>query len=292
MKSAVAKGLLTVAAYLPLSLSQAIGVGLGHLAWKLHEKSRHISLTNLRVCFPEQPEGWREEVGRKSLIAMSQAMLEAPSLWRLNKDELNGLVLNPEALEPVLNAYEAGEGLVLASPHLGSWEFVGLITGQRMKMTSLFRPPRMEELGEFIRQGRQNSGATLVPTDSSGVKALTRALKNGEATGILPDQEPPQGAGVFADFFGQPAYTMPLILKLAKKRRIPIFFLYAERRKKGFHLHVTEGSDALYQDRIEDACATMNAQIEQLVRQHPEQYNWNYKRFRHQPDGTDLYRRS
>lgn len=292
MKVFIAKNLLRLAGHLSLGANQRLGGLLGSLAWKLDKKSQHVSLTNLQLCFPEKDEAWHRAIGRESLAAMAQAMLESPRLWKLSLSELDKRLLNPESMEPILESYKKGEGVIVASPHLGSWEFVGLITGRHMKMTSLFRPPRMEELSDLILEGRENSGATLVPTDSSGVKALTRALRNGEATGILPDQEPPQGAGVFADFFGHTAYTMPLILKLAKKRRIPIYFVYAERRKGGFHLHVEQGKESLYEGSAEEACTVMNGQIENLIRNCPQQYNWNYKRFRHHPEQQNRYKKN
>lgn len=280
---------MRVASHLPLSTNHTLGKLLGSLAWRLDKKSRHVSLTNLRLCFPEQNGDWHNEIGKQSLIAMVQAMFETPFLWQQNLTQLNKLVLNPESLASLVENYEEGNGLIIASPHLGSWELVGAVCASHMKMTTLFRPPRMEELGDLMRSGRESRGATLVPTDSSGVKALTRALKAGEATGILPDQEPGEGNGLFAEFFSQPAYTMPLMLKLAKKRRIPIYFVFAERRESGFFFHINKGKEELYDLAIEESCTVMNGQIEDLIRIRPQQYNWNYKRFRRHPDGINRY---
>ena len=68
---------------------------------------------------------------------------------------------------------------------------------------------------------------------------LTRALRRGEAIGILPDQDAGSGLGIFVPFFGEPANSMTLLSRLAAHTRAPVFIAYAERlpRSRGFHLH-------------------------------------------------------
>lgn len=291
MKGTLTRTLYTLAGYLPLPVTHWIGYAMGRLVWALDEKSRRYTLKNLELCFPELTDAERLSLGKASLVAMAHSMFEAPRLWRMSKHKLNTLVENPEWLDELGAAYSEGNGLIIAAPHLGSWEFLGQISGQHMKMTSLFRPPRMEELTDLIITGRAKAGASLVPTDASGVKALTRALKEGQATGILPDQEPSEGNGVFADFFGHTAYTMPLLVKLARKRRVPIFFVAAERKThpKGYYFHVKKGGEELYDLPVEEACTAMNSAIETLIRRCPAQYNWAYRRFRRHPEGINRY---
>ncbi len=276
----------------PLRFNHWLGRMLGRVAWVTNAREKHNALTNLALCFPAESDRWRERVARESLMQMGAALLEAPHLWQLDARRISALLDNPEALEDALNVYREDQGLVLAVPHLGSWEFVGQLFGAHTQITSLFRPPRIERITEWIRQARQNTGATLVPTSASGVRALARALAKGGCSGILPDQEPEAGNGVFAPFFGIPAYTMTLLPRLVAKRGIPVLFLFAERLDNGkFRLHAKWRDPALYDADIETACAAMNRQIEALVRRCPEQYNWAYKRFKRQPNGEQRYSR-
>jgi KDO2-lipid IV(A) lauroyltransferase len=222
---------------------------------------------------------------------MLAALVEAPRLWNLSKTSLNDHLENPAALEEILTQYQQNNGLVIAAPHLGSWEYIGLLFAAHTQMTNLYRPPRMAGLDHFIKQGRKNSGAQLVPTDGSGVRSLSKALAKGECIGILPDQEPERGSGEYADFFGHPAYTMYLLPRLVRKRKTPVAFIYAERRARGrYRLHYEWADDNFYSTDIKTACMSMNRHIENLARQHPEQYNWAYKRFRTQADDTQVYR--
>ncbi|HGG59667.1 MAG TPA: lipid A biosynthesis acyltransferase [Gammaproteobacteria bacterium] len=274
----------------PLRLNLRLGRWLGALAWRLNVREKRTALTNLALCFPDQPEHWRRAIARESLAQMGAALLEAPRLWRLDAEDIRARLDNLQVLEETLKVYEKNQGLVLAVPHLGSWEFVGQLFGAHTRITSLFRPPRITSITDWVRKARQNTGATLVPTSPAGVRALAKTLAKGDCSGILPDQEPEAGNGVFVPFFGVPAYTMRLLPRLVAKRKIPVLFLFAERLKSGkYHLHAQWADPALYDDNIETACAAMNRRIESLTRICPEQYNWAYKRFKSQPDGRQIY---
>ncbi len=282
--------LLRLFSQTPLPFNQAIGRGLGQLAWHFDKRHPQIAQTNLKLCFPDHAPEWIDKTAKGSVLEMFTALLEAPHLWQLSRKALNNRLENPEVLEEILVRYQRGDGLVIAAPHLGSWEFIGLLFAAHTQMTNLYRPPRMKGLSDFIKRGRKNSGAQLVPTDSSGIRALSKALSKGECTGILPDQEPEAGSGEFADFFGQPAYTMYLLPRLVRKRKTPVAFIYAERRDNHrFRLHYEWAGTDIYSTDVKIACRSINRHIEHLVKQNPEQYNWTYKRFRTQADDTQIY---
>ncbi len=123
----------------------------------------------------------------------------------------------------------------------------------------------------------------------AGVSKLIRALKAGELVGILPDQVPADGSGVFAPFFDHPAYTMTLACKLAQRPGVRVFCGYAKRlpTSTGFRAVIRELD--LRRETLDESITAMNQAIEELVRECPEQYQWEYKRFRRQPDNTEFY---
>ena len=102
----------------------------------------------------------------------------------------------------------------------------------------------MTEMDELVRTARQRNGAVLMPTDSSGVRALYRELAAGRTVGILPDQDPGRGAGVFAPFFGHPANTMVLVSRLAARSGATLLYCVPERIPGGYHLHYTAAPEA------------------------------------------------
>lgn len=166
--------------------------------------------------------------------------------------------------------------MVLLGPHLGAWEMVGLFVSSRAAMTTLYRPPRVRQLEGVYRHARARFGAQLVPAGAAGVRALLRTLRRGELVGVLPDQDPGVGSGVFAPFFGVAANTCTLAVRLlASTGAVPIL-AWAERleRGRGYHLHFVEPDHALRGD-TESATRSLNLELERLIRSRPQQYLWS-----------------
>jgi len=178
-------------------------------------------------------------------------------------------------------------GTIICTPHLGDWELIGLYCSTLGPITSLYRPQRRSESNKLILQGRQRLGATLVPTDLNGVRALYRALAKGEMIGVLPDQNPGKGKGVFVPLFGISTNTMVLLPRLAHKYKPVVLYSYAERLPwgRGYHLHFVPASEDLASADLHTAATSLNQGLEQEIRKIPEQYMWLYKRFKKRPDG-------
>lgn len=283
--------LLRLLARTPLRFNQQLGMLLGKFFWQFNLREKQNSLVNIKLCFPEKSLEWQKKTAYQAFVQMAATMLESPRIWQLNQQQITALIANPEVVEEILSVYNKGQGLMLAAPHLGNWEVIGQLFGAPTTMTTLYRPPENEKLSDWIKHAREIAGAELVPTNASGVKKLAKSLAQGNCSGILPDQEPETGSGSFIPFFGQPAYTMHLLPRLVRKRKIPVAFIFAERIKNGqYKLHTEWQREEIYDPSVEVACASMNQQIESIIRHCPSQYNWAYKRFKTQPDRTDLYK--
>ncbi len=291
MREQLARSILALLGITPLAFNRWLGKKIGNLAWKKSSKGKHIALTNLKLCFPEKDIQWHTSVAKKSFQNMAITLAEAPRLWKMNREEILGLCTNYEAFEPVTNDFNRGQGIIIATPHMGSWEYGCLLFACIHPLTNLYRPPRMASLEKIITRGRTNTGAKLVPTNTSGIKALVKALKNGGAIGMLPDQEATRDKGVFAPLFAVPAYTMTLLPKLASRRSSPVYFFFIERLEgnQGYRIHHRKAGQEIYSKDPEKACIAMNKDVEAIIRLMPEQYNWHYKRFDITPDGKQLY---
>lgn len=287
MRATLIKLLLRLFARLPLRMAHAVGAIIGTWFVFMPNKLRTITRTNVALCFPAMGEQERTRLLHRSLIETGKTLTETGALWLWPKDKMLALVSQVSGEHLVKEALAQGKGVILATPHLGSWEAVGLYCSAHYPITSLYRPPRMSELDNMMRAARQRLGATLVPTDAGGIRALYRALAQGKVVGILPDQEPGAGTGIFAPLFGVPAYTMVLVARLALKTKAPVIFTYAERLplSSGYHLHFLRAPPALHEGSVEDATCAVNAMIEECVRTLPDQYQWSYKRFRSRPAG-------
>ncbi|HES77154.1 MAG TPA: lipid A biosynthesis acyltransferase [bacterium] len=284
--------LFTLAGWLSLPATHALGTLIGLVAAAFPNRMRQVTRRNLELCFPQHSVAERKRLERQSLIETGKTLCEAPIFWRKPRQTVLDLVRESPGIAAVQQAHSEGRGIVLLTPHFGAWELGGLYCSSQWPMTILYKPPKQAALDDPIREGRARFGAAVVPTDASGVRALLRGLKNAEAVGILPDQEPTEGEGVFAPFLGHLALTMTLPMRLVARtrgeRQARVFLTITERlpRARGFRQHFMPVEDAIYSDDMQLATAALNRGVEACLRVAPEQYQWSYKRFRRRPEGS------
>ena len=190
-------------------------------------------------------------------------------------------------------ALQHRQGVLLLTPHMGCFEVAAQAYAERFghqgadakPITVLFRPPRDPQLLPLLEAARQRPGLLTAPTTLRGVRQLALALKAGQAVGLLPDQVPPEGLGVWAPFFGQPAYTMTLSARLAQVSGIQVLLVWGERLPwgRGYVVHVQTWQEVMggpMDLRVEEAAAQVNQAMERIVSQKPEQYLWAYARYK------------
>jgi KDO2-lipid IV(A) lauroyltransferase len=202
--------------------------------------------------------------------------------------------------ERIEQALAAGRGLVLLTPHLGAFEVIAQAYaerfGARWPMTALYRPAKKAWLRELEETARARPGLLTAPASLAGVRQMIRALRSGQTVGLLPDQVPPDGMGVWAPFFGQDAYTMTLAARLSLQTGAPVLLMIGERlpRAAGWRIRVFAPPEALptladcggdEQAHQTECAAVTNRAMEFLIRQCPAQYLWGYHRYK-APRGT------
>jgi KDO2-lipid IV(A) lauroyltransferase len=273
----------------PLSVAHFFGRMLGSLFNHTKNDLRKISRMNVHLCFPDWSRQQEDALVREALKHVGMSMMESGALWLWSTERILKLVKNVTGKKLLDSAMARGKGVVLMIPHIGSWEMVGLYISQHYQMTSLYRPPRLVAMGDLVRAGREKMGATLVPTDAHGVRTLRKALSNGELVGILPDQDPGQGAGVFAPFFDVQANTATLLSRLAIKSGAEVLLSYAERLPggQGYHIHILPSPDCVKDEDAVTAASCINKVVEECALALPEQYLWAYRRFKTRPEGEE-----
>ena len=286
MQQRLLKMLFRLFAAMPLPVAHALGAFLGWFFLVIPNKRRRTAKINIDLCFPEMSRGARQRLLQRNMAEMGKSVTEIGALWTRGEKKLRRLIRRISGEDILTAAVHRGKGVILAIPHLGCWEIIGLWGSLKYPMTSLYRIPPMTQMGKLMRNARERFGARLESADSRGIRALYKALERGELVAILPDQVPSARSGrVFAPFFGIPASTMVLLSRLAIKTDAAVVFACAERlsRGRGYHLHFLAAPADINHDDIESSATAVNAMVEKCVRATPEQYQWVYKRFRNRP---------
>ena len=270
----------------PLRLNHALGSSLGAFAMRrLMPREWRVARINIDLCWPKLDAASRAQMLKESMRETGKAMSEPLRLWRLSIEKRRSLAVASPGRDTIDAICNAPGGAIILSPHLGSWEYLGLYIVSRKRMVVMYKPGKYSALDEFIVSGRKGGGLEL---DRRGVATMRKALADGAIVAILPDQEPKGGTGTFAPFFGIPAWTMNLVAALARREPAPVYACFAQRlaRAEGYRLHADPVGDEIRSDDSVVSATALNAAVERCVRQCPAQYLWSYKRFRVRPDGS------
>jgi Kdo2-lipid IVA lauroyltransferase/acyltransferase len=242
-----------------LGFLHALGALLGWAAFVLSGSYRRRLRSNAAIGGASAAQ-WRASVAHAGRMVG-----ELPRLWLRPREQALSPAAQWQGAERLDRALDAGRGLLLLTPHLGAFEVIAQAYaerfGARQPMVALYRPARQ------------------------------RWLRRGQTIGLLPDQVPPDGMGVWAPFFGQRAYTMTLAAKLSLQTGAPMLLMLGERlpRAQGWCIHVFDMPEALPDAKAfngdeaahqTECAAVMNRAMEFVIRQCPEQYLWGYNRFK------------
>ena len=271
--------LLRQLAKLPLSWIHAVGGALGWVVYFLSGEYAARLRANLLQSGLWKDEKDYQRILRRNIVESGKAGTELIPVWFRPVAPAVQLVVRAGPIALLEAAEQRERGVIYLTPHLGCFDAAALWVAQRRPITVLYRPPKIKMLQPLIEAGRGRGRVQLAPANLGGVRLLLKALRRGDAVGILPDQVPGGGEGVWADFFGRPAYTMTLAGKLAQATGATILLTAAIRLPDGagYAIHFSEfvGNPA-----GEDGGRALNAAIERTIELEPSQYLWSYNRYK------------
>ncbi|RYF59932.1 MAG: lysophospholipid acyltransferase family protein [Comamonadaceae bacterium] len=266
--------LLRLLARLPLSVLHTLGKLCGLIIYMLPGRYRDRLRANAAQAGYTDPAFLRRAAGHTGAL-----ILETPRVWLNEPASVAATtVADPDVLA---QARAEGRGILFLTPHLGCYEVVARTLASVKPLTVMFREPRQKALREVVEQARNNSIMRAVPATQKGVREFVRALRRGEAVGMLPDQVPGQGEGVWAPFFGRSAYTVTLPGRLAQQTGAIVLMVAGERLPagRGWRMHVVRVPEPLPVEP-EAQAALFNTAMAALIARFPEQYLWSYNRYK------------
>jgi KDO2-lipid IV(A) lauroyltransferase len=265
-----------------LRLLHAWGGALGWAAYGLSPSYRHRLNDNAAAADLTGPE-------RRAAVAdAGRLVMELPRLWLRPAQQAIDDPVRWEGSELLEALLARGKGLVLLTPHMGSFEVSAQAYaerfGVRQPITVLYRPARQAWLRELEETARARPALATAPANLAGVRLMMRALKRGETVGLLPDQVPPEGMGVWVPFFGRPAYTMTLAARLVQQTGAAVAVLWTERlaHGAGYVVRAMELPVSLPESSGDDSASALaiNRSMEAVIRMKPSQYLWGYHRYK------------
>lgn len=263
---------------IPLRLNHLIGSWIGIYLYITNSHSKKVVSKNIKTCFAHLDKSRQQELIKKSLVEMGKGLSESGFIWLRSFKDNAKYIVKTIGIEHL----KSEQPIILLVPHFGCWEITGRVLSIDTPVTFLYKPLRKAEQEAFLIKNRQKQGLSMATADKKGVIKLQRAIKKQELIGILPDQDPGEEGGVLAPFFGTNARSMTLLAKLARKNQAKVLLTWALRLPKGrgYELHLKPVDILSEQGLIEQDVTLMNKVIEDLVITQPEQYLWNYKRFK------------
>jgi KDO2-lipid IV(A) lauroyltransferase len=257
----------------PLPVLHAIGSVMGWLVYLLSSSHRRHMRSNMAQA------GYSQHLSA-AIAEAGKSMFELPFIWCADPARVSRHA-TVENWALVQTELDAGRGIVFLTPHLGCFEIVAQEIALRTELMVMYRPPKKDALKPLIEGARARKNLLLAPANMSGVRMLAKFLKKGQPIGLLPDQVPQEGEGVWATFFGRDAYSMTLPAKLAQLGNATVIVTYAERLSggRGYVIHFVPFTESLDGDTASQAQA-INTAMEHLIARNPTQYYWSYNRYK------------
>ena len=285
-----ARSAIALIEVLPLAWAQKLGEILGQLVyWPLGIR-REVVVRQLAAAFPELDHGEVVHLARRSYAHLGRVLAESARIAGRGFAEVERLVESESGVDAILSAVAEGRGVVLITGHLGNWELAGAYMALRgVPIEVIVRRLNNPLVDRMATKARQRSGMAVV-RDAEAVRRVPRAFKEGHAMAFVADQGVLGLASTFVPFFGRPAKTPRGPAVFALRFGVPAFFVAMVRKPNGrYHCHVVPvpyEREAEREAETERFVAAFTGILEEWVRRYPDQYFWQHRRWRRQPEGT------
>ena len=280
--------LFDLAAAIPRSVNWKLADVVGWLWYRLDSKHRHIALRNLEIAYGDElGEQERKMICRNTFSHLARVALELPYVHKMAATDIERFVTFV-GTEHLREALQEGRGALVLTSHFGNWEMMAvafsLVHYPVHLVVRLLDNPTLDRLVNGIRS---RGGNQMIPKKGS-VRKVLRLLRQGEAIGLLIDQNVDWYDGVFVPFFKEIACTNKALSVLALRTNAPVVPAYNVRQPDGRYKVIFEPEVKLIRTGdttrdIEENTARFNRILEGYIRLHPEQWFWLHQRWKTRP---------
>jgi Kdo2-lipid IVA lauroyltransferase/acyltransferase len=266
----------------------AVGRRAGDLLRILDRRHRRVAEENVAWALPELSAEEQARVVRESFrgaLLIGVELLYARRCLTRTSVARRIRIDDEEAIRKVLGT----SGAILAGGHLGNWEAIGVSFGYLgLPVYAIARRINNPLIDRFVHSLRTVHGLRVVPKYGA-VKTIVAAIRKGGCLGILIDQDV-RSHGIFADYFGKPASTIPTPATLAVRLKVPLFVGRCVRTddapmtfRLSWHGPIEVDPTNDRDTEIQRITSELNRRLEAYVREYPEQYFWQHRRWKTSP---------
>lgn len=276
-----------LAMLLPLSGVRWLGRNLGAFVFDVLGYRRQVTLDNLRRAFPEKSDDELVRVARGAFKSVGISLLELVWYPKMSREQVQNSMHfhNPEILR---GAYDRGKGLLILTAHFGNWELLGGAVAVELgfRVYGIAKTQSNRLVDRTINERRLRFGNKVIPMETS-LREVMRALRDGEAVGIVADQAAPK-ENELIEFFGTklPTHQGPSVFSL--KMGSPLVAVFSVRRPDGsYDAYVEEVPTSDLKGYTPENVTELTRRhvkvTENFIRRFPDQWMWMHKRWKHVP---------
>lgn len=280
--SAVIERMGRAAARRTWSECQRSGARLGDVAWRFAARDRRRTLAHLQLAFPDLDESQRTTLGRDSFRHLGICLMELLHVTSRPR-EVALDVVSIDGWNNLEAARAAGRPIVLVTGHCGNWELIGAVLGSHgVPIAAVARSLEGDGLNRALLRARAHFGVeTIARGSATSARQLLGFLRRGTSLAMLIDQDT-RVDGVWAPFFGRPAFTPSGAWTLARRFDAIVMPMFIARLPDGGHTLFLEPALPMSDD-VTESVTRMNLRIEQHIRRFPAQWVWMHRRWRRRP---------
>lgn len=276
---------------LPMPVALWVGRLFGRLTWHVIRLRRKVILDALQQAFPDKNRKEHARIAAAMYRQLGMTVIECLRVAHHPPDQLERYVRweNEKYLKQTI---DQGRGALVLMAHTGNWELFGWSACSKgYEATAVVKKFKDSAFQQYWTGTRQRTGLKLLSSqEPSAMRTCLKRIRAGEAVAMIMDQYRPVLKGVQVEFFGRMANTTPGLALMAAATQVPVVPVFTLRQPDHTHLIKVLSPLDPPPDRSETSILTATQEytriIEQIVREHPEQWIWMHKRWKKTPPDT------
>lgn len=278
-------GLIWLVAHLPQAALLWLGRRIGALVRWIPSARRRIAAINIALCFPAFDASERDALVDANLRDIGLMLVEFALGWMASDRRMASIPTRIEGLEHLEEARARGKGVLLVGGHFSHLELCARLVSQRIRIAGMYRRMDSTVFEWVVLRARLRYAAAMF--DKDDIRGTVKYLRGGGTLWYAPDQDMRSKDSVFVPFFDVPAATITATHHLARLSGAVVIPFFHRRlpHGQGYVLRLASPLRDFPGDDVLADTARVNACIEKMVREAPEQYLWVHKRFKTRPPG-------